>query len=897
MIGQIISQYEIVEKLGEGGMGVVYKAHDTKLDRFVALKFLPPHLAASEQDKARFVQEAKAAAALNHPNVCSIIDIQENDKQLYIVMEFVDGQTLREKIGVMNLKQAIDAGMQIADGLAAAHEKGIVHRDIKPENIMVRKDGICQIMDFGLAKLRTASSKINRLTRDGSTVGTAGYMAPEAVQGQDADHRGDIFSLGVVLYELFTGEIPFKGLHETALMYEIVNVDPSPMSAVKPEIDPNLDAIVMECLAKEPSDRYQSAAEVAKELRRFKRESSRSHMSRVTAVRDIPPRSTIGEHHQPLPAFAATSLWHDHRLNIVVGLAGLFFLTTIGMVILNRRQPIGEAFPVHFTVSAPEKGALQGQPPVLSPDGLKLAFVAFDSSGKSSIWLRPLSALEPIQLKGTEEATFPFWSPDSRFIAFFQSSKLKKIEASGGPAQTIADAGDGRGGTWSSSGVIVFAPNYNTGLQQVSDAGGTPTQVTVLDSARKEDSHRWPSFLPDGRHFLYMARSVVDEKTGIMVGSLDSKEMSPLLSIRSNAVYASPGFLLFVREQSLMAEPFDAGSGKITGEAVPISENVGFDQNFYLGLFSASANGSIALSMGSGSKGIRQLVWIDRNGKHLEKAGTAGLNFDFSISPDEKKVAMRRIDPQSRNHDLWMVDLMRGTESRFTFRPCVDDDPVWSPDGTTIYFDSNPIGTPNIHRKPTSGLGSEELVLNSPISNVPLSCSPDGRNLLYVSTDPKTKEDLWILPLTGDKKPYPYIQTDASEYSGQFSPDGRWIAYGSNESGKFEVYVQSFPATQGKWQVSTSGGGHPVWSKNGKELFYLAPDKKLMAVDVTLTGSSFEQGIPKPLFIADVDNYVGFNRFVVSKDAKKFLVEISTDETNAKPIMVMLNWNAEMKKK
>jgi eukaryotic-like serine/threonine-protein kinase len=390
---------------------------------------------------------------------------------------------------------------------------------------------------------------------------------------------------------------------------------------------------------------------------------------------------------------------------------------------------------------------------------------------------------------------------------------------------------------------------------------------------------------------------VEDEKTGLFLGSLDSKESFFLLPSKSNAVFALPGYLLFVREQSLMAQAFDAGSGKMTSQAFPITENVGYDPNYSVGFFSASTNGVIALGMSSNSTGNRHLIWFDRNGKRLGEVGSAANQFDFSPSPDEKRVAIRRFDPQTRNQDLWLIDLLRQTESRFTFRPAIDDDPVWSPDGSKIYFDSNPDGIPNIHRKPASGVGSEELLSQSSVSSIPVDCSPDGHYLLFVNTDPRTYEDLWILPLTSEQKPYPYLQSDASEISGMFSPDGRWIAYASNESGKNEVYVQAFPSKQGKWQVSIGGGAHPVWNKSGKEIFYLAPDKKLMTVDVKSTGTSFEQGIPKPLFTTDVDSYVSINRFVVSKDGKQFLINTSVEGTNTKPIMVILNWTAEVKKK
>jgi eukaryotic-like serine/threonine-protein kinase len=889
MIGQTISHYHILEKLGEGGMGVVYKAEDTKLKRIIALKFLPPELAASDQDKARFVQEAQAASALNHPNVCTIHDIQEHDGQMFIVMEFVDGQTLRERKGAINLAKAIDIGVQVAEGLAAAHEKGIVHRDIKPENIMIRKDGIVQIMDFGLAKLR--ASRASRLTKAGSTVGTAGYMSPEQVQGQETDHRSDIFSLGVLLYELFTGELPFKGVHETALMYEIVNVDPVPMSAVKPEIDPELDRIVLECLQKEPDERYNSVKDIAKDLKRFKRESSRQRMSRVTAVRDVykvpgasaqtpslPPP-------EPAPAPAKKS-----RPVLLASTAAFFLLTTALLAFLYWREPVKEVTPVRFTIPAPERGTFLGQVPIISPDGLKLVFAARDSSGKSFLWLRPLASLIATPISGTDDAFYPFWSPDSRYIGFFQNGKLRKIEASGGPVQSLADAPVGRGGTWGSAGMIVFAPNFGGGLQQVSDAGGTPTQTTVLDTTRREDSHRWPSFLPDGRHFVYLRRSSEDEKTGVYIGSLDSKESSILLPIKSNAIYASPGFLLFVMERSLMAQPFDASKGTLSGQAFPITEDVAFDQTYSFGLFSASSTGVLALGMGSGSTSNRQLVWFDRSGKRLEKAGTPGSVFDFCLSPDEKRVVFRRIDPQTRNNDLWILDLQRQTESRFTFSSAVDDDPIWSSDGSKVYFDSNPEGVANLYQKIGTGAGNEEVLFKDGLGKYPMDCSPDGRYILFQHEGRTTKEDLWLLPTVGERKPFPYVQSAASEYSGHFSPDGRWIAYSSDESGKFEVYVQAFPLTQGKWQVSISGGAAPLWSKDGKELFYLAPDKKLMVVSVTGRGTSFEQGIPKPLFDTDVDVYSAAARYQVSRDGKRFLINTPVEGTSLKPIMLALNW-------
>ena len=891
MVGTIVSHYKILEKVGQGGMGVVYKAQDITLERFVALKFLPAHLAASEQDKARFTQEAKAASALNHPNVCTIHDIQEHEGQMFIVMEFVDGQTLRDKGGTISFKQAIDIGIQIADGLAAAHEKGIVHRDIKPENIMIRKDGIAQIMDFGLAKLKGAAG-VSRLTKEGSTVGTAGYMSPEQVQGLDADHRSDIFSLGVLLFEMFTGQLPFKGVHETALMYEIVNVDAAPMSSMKLDIDPNLDAIVLECLAKEPDERTQSAKQVSVDLKRCRRESSKSRVSRIAAAPPMYRQSQVsGE--QAVAALAPTK--KPGLLPWIV--AAGFFLGMIGLAFLYYRETSKEVSVFRFTLTPPENTMFTEQIPVISPDGQRMAFIVRDSSGGTLIWVRPLSSLVATPLMGTVEAFSPFWSPDSRFLGFFQSGKLKKIEATGGPAQTLCDAPQGRGGTWSNAGVIVFSPSFSTGLQQVSQAGGTPTELTSLDTTRKENSHRWPSFLPDGRHFVYFGQGTPEENNALFLGSLDSKDKTLLLSVTSNAVFAPPGYLLFVRERSLMAQEFNADRGELAGEAFPIAEDVGFVQSRNYGLFSASTNGVLAFGLGAGSLGNRQLVWFDRGGKRLEKVGTPGFLFDFSLSPDEKRVAFRRVDRQASNEDLWILDLLRGTESRFTFRPARDDDPVWSPDGSKILFDSNPEGMSNLHQKIASGAGSEELLLKSTSSDYPVDWSADGRYILFGREDTKTKTDLWILPLAGDGKPFPYVNTEATEFSGRFSPDARWVVYSSDESGKLEVYVQTFPVTSGKWQVSIGGGGAPIWSKDGKEIFYLAPDKKLMTVDVKAVGGSLEQGIPKPIFSTDVDQYLLPNRYAASKDGKRFLVNNAVESTGAKPIAIVLNWTADTRTK
>ncbi len=899
MIGQIISHYKVLEKLGEGGMGAVYKAQDLKLDRPVALKFLPAHLLSSVQDKARFIQEAKSASALNHPNVATVYEIDECDgpegtRQMFIAMEFVDGVTLREKIGTLSVKQVIDMGIQLADGLSAAHEKGIIHRDIKPENIMVRKDGICQLMDFGLAKPRTARSKISRLTKEGTTIGTVGYMSPEQVQGQDVDHRSDIFSLGVVLYELFTGELPFKGVHETALLYEIVNVDAVPMSATTPEIDPALDAIVLECLAKEPGERYQSVAEVAKELRRFKRESSRQRVSRVTTTRtayNSASARVVSNAAAPVQdELARTSRFPVMWLSIS-------FVCLIAAVVfgwLYFRTPAVSAPVIAFKVSPPADCVFESPVPAVSPDGSMIAFTARDSAGRARLWVRSMGSNEPAPLEGTEDALFPFWSPDSREIAFFTPGKLRKVGVGHGSSQVICDAANGRGGSWGQNGTIIFSPDYNAGLSRVSAGGGIPASLAVLDTAHHDNTYRFPCFLPDGEHFLYYRSSGGEGKSGIYLRSLDGKEDKFLFPSQMNAIYVSPGYILSLREKSLIAYRFDAAKGELRDDGIQILDNVGSLANFYLGAFSASQTG--VLTVMEGVSGGRQLIWFDRTGKELKRTVVTGSVFDFRLSPDERRVVFRRIDPQTNNNDLWIYDIARNSQSRFTFAPGVDDDPVWFPDGSRIIFDSDPEGIRNIYVKASTGASNPELILKSYQHKSPEDCSRDGKFILYQVEDPATKSDLWVLPLSGARTPLPILHSVANEVDGRFSPDGQWVAYASDESGKFEVYIQHFPPSGGQWQVSVNGGGAPSWSRDGRELFYLGADRKLMAVSVHFSGSAVELGIPAPLFEANVDIFTAPNRYDISADGKSFLVNTSGFEYNTKSMTTMVNWTAMLAK-
>ncbi|MDH3251873.1 MAG: protein kinase [Ignavibacteria bacterium] len=887
MIGQTISHYTISEKLGEGGMGVVYKAEDTKLKRTVALKFLPPHLSASEQDKARFIQEAQSASAINHPNICTIHDIQEHESQMFIVMEYVEGQTLRARLesANVNLKAAIEMGIQIADGLAAAHERGIVHRDIKPENIMVRKDGIAQIMDFGLAKLHGVS----RLTKEGSTVGTAGYMSPEQVQGIEADHRSDIFSLGVLLYEMFSGQPPFKGVHETALMYEIVNVDAAPASTVNKEIDPALDAIVLECLAKEPDERYQSAKEVSKELKRFKRESGKQRVSRISRVRPVSAR--IPAEHDIVPG---------EKSRPVVLFALLGVLSTAVLVLAYFQffaKGQGTERTIRFPLTPPQNVSIVNSI-VVSPDGKSVVFSG-RGQGKILLWLRPLDSVTPHPLNGTEGAEHPFWSPDGRFIGFFADGKLKRVDLNGSIPTSICDAANGRGGTWNAAGLIVFSPNTDGPLYQVASAGGEPKQLTTIDTLGNEFEHVWPFFLPDGDHFLYSGRKERDHDNPIYLASLASGTRKEVTRSVANVMYAPPGLLVFVKEQSLFAQRFDVDEGKVNGDPVAIAGDVGYVPLTGEAAFSVSRNG--VLATGGGRDVNRELTWFDRSGKGIGVLGAPGNFFDIVLSPDGKRVAAQLWDQLGGNSDISVLDIVRNQATRFTFATTAEDDPIWSPGGKWIGFSSTKDGPPGVYRKLSTGAGSDEALHVSAFPEFPSDWSPDGKFILYQRQDPRTKFDLWVLPVDRGLKPVPVAESEYNEWNGKFSPDGRWIAYSSNESGRYEVYIRSFTYGEqhtaiGKWQISTNGGGQPQWRKDGRELYYISPDKSLMAVPVK-SASSFEYGTPLVLFRTEVDNFDAPNRFAPANDGQRFLINVPMEEVYTSLPTITVNWTAELTEK
>ncbi len=891
MIGQTVSHYKIIEKLGEGGMGVVYKAEDTTLDRLVALKFLPEHLSASEQDKTRFIQEAKAASAINHPNICTIYSIDSHENQLFIVMEFVDGQTLRSKMKSLAasgipMKQAIDIGIQIADGLAAAHEKGIVHRDIKPENIMIRKDGIAQIMDFGLAKLRGVS----RLTKEGSTVGTAGYMSPEQVQGQDADHRSDTFSLGALLYELFTGQLPFKGVHETALMYEIVNVEAVPMSSLKPDIDPELDRIVLECLQKEPDERYNAVKDIAKDLKRVKRESSRSKMSRIV------PALKLDAPGVALPAKQRAGEVVSRKSSLPLILSGLALLAA-GVVVgilfsLWNTKEDATSQVMRFSIQLPDSAAIPiGTTGInISPDGKFLSFVVTSGVG-SKIMLRSVEreTLEPLlgsDFSGVQQ-TYHVFSPDGKWIAFSNGNIVKKSSVFGGIPVALCDVGGQMRGLWWGKDKNIYVGHISSTIYRLSEDGGSVSSVTVLDSASGEISHRFPELLPDGKSILYTIKfNTITTFDEAAIAVFDMKSGTKKILIRGGtfARYVPTGHLVYARGSFVYAVPFDLDKTEITGTPKQLFK--GGWMNPFSGETSLafSDDGTLLyIPRGVESYTVSRVKWLDMQGRTSPLVDTTNSYFSASLSPDGEKVALH---VQAANDDVWLYHIGRKNLSRVTFGGGNSGFPVWSADGKYIIYGSESGAGTVIYRKPWDGSGKAEVLTSGNRTQYPSAVSPDGK-VLSVMQD----GDIWLLSLEGTPKASPFIESPAREANPVFSPDGKYLAFETYESGKAEVVVVPFPSRGGKWQISSGGGSNPIWSPSGKEIYFIQ-GKSVFAATVQ-TGESFDYSAPRKILDLPPD---GLTLTGISSDGSKFvMITLPYQELSASTFTLVTNWYQELR--
>ena len=854
-----------------GGMGEVYKAQDTRLDRTVAIKVLPSHLSDDADLRQRFEREARTVSSLNHPHICTLHDIGREGDVVFLVMEHIEGETLTERLkkGPVPLNEALTYAVQIAEALDKAHRQGVVHRDLKPGNVMLTKTG-AKLLDFGLAKLvgtvpgapdmsslSSLPTEQKSLTAAGTILGTFQYMAPEQLEGGEADTRTDIFALGAVIYEMVTGRKAFGGKSQASLISSIMSSEPASVSTTQSFSPPALDRVIRTCLAKDPDKRWQSAGDVARELEWI-----------AEAGPEAEVRPSAGGRLRERVAWSVAA---------AATVAAVLFAA---LWVMRAPEPPSV---VRFDVPPPA-GVPVVDSPKLSPDGRYLAFNAIDEQGNAQIWLRPLNALEARPLAGTEGTTRPFWSPDSSYLGFFADGKLKKIPVDGGPAQTICDAPTGADGAWNEDGVILYDGQGTDPIWRVSAAGGIPSPFITPDAEAAQVG--WPQFLPGGHKFLFVAFG--SDQPEIRIASLDGDDSKTVLAGQSRVEYTPPGYLLYVRESTLVAQGFDADSGEITGEPVPLAEDLGIS-TVGLAHFSASRNGVLAFRGGEAGGG--RLVWTDRKGEIDDPEDEPADIRATDLSRDGRWLAMEMNAGSGR--DIWVRDLVRGVTSRFTFNEERDQSPIWSPDGQRIAFSTERDGEFDLAVKPVAGAGEVEILLQTPHRQFPSSWSADGRFLLYYELHPENFWDVWVLPLEGeDREPRPLLNTPFMEVRGRFSPDGLWIAYESDESGRAEVYVQSFSGTGGKWQISTNGGTEPQWSRDGRELYYVAPDLKMMGVDVEI-GETFEAGIPEPLFTVSLRPITTNNRFLVAPDDRFLLLSSLRDETTP-PTTLILNWIAEL---
>ena len=884
MIGQTLSHYKIIEKLGAGGQGEVYLAEDSRLDRKVALKILPQHLSERAELRERFEREARAVSSLNHPHICTLYDIGEQDGIHFLVMEHLEGETLAARLekGALPLEQTLEYAIQIADALDKAHRQGVVHRDLKPGNIMLVKSG-AKLLDFGLAKLHAAETPTNlsalpteqaSLTAEGTILGTLQYMAPEQLEAKEADSRTDIFAFGAVVYEMATGKKAFEGQSQASLIAAIMGQDPRPMAELQPMTPELLDQVVKKCLEKEPDERWQSASDL------------------MTGLKWV---TEVGTPVDSLPSGTPPAAW---RRAIPWGIAAVATGAVI-LVSLFFRADTEVPQIVHSSVLPPEETVFDSNagPMALSPDGQLLAFVVQTPEEKRMLWVRPLDSGSAQLLPGTEDAFAPFWSHNSRSLGFFADGKLKKIDASGGTVETLYSPVErGMGGTWNQDGIILFHGGRGKGIQRIPSTGGASTPVTALNENLGEFAHRWPFFLPDGNHFLYLAETRSSDQTDkVYLSSLDGNSPTLLLNSNSNAIYAAPGYLLFWREGTLRAQRFDPERLQLMGEALPVVPNVRFDALSQGGLFSASQNGVLTYQAGS-QAGLSQLIWFDRTGNQLEPVGEPGNYYFPRLSHNGLRVAVDVSDLQN-NGDIWLYELSRPVPLRFTFDPVNDSAPVWSPDDSRIVFSSTREGARvDLYQKTVGSTANEEVLLANEFDTAPTDWSPDGDFIaLRVWRPDQNDFDIWVFSIQ-DQKATPFLATPFNEEEGQFSPDGKWMVYISDESGQDEIYVQPFPGPGAKWRISTKGGGMPRWGPDGRELFYLATDQRLMRVDIKMA-PEVEIGEPQSLFLTRLKWLgMGPTQYDVSADGQRFLINTLVEEQDTTPITLVLNWFEELKR-
>ncbi len=825
--GSKLGPYEIAAPLGAGGMGEVYRARDTRLERTVAIKILPAQFSSDPVRKQRFEREAKTISNLNHPHICVLYDVGSQDGVDYLVMECVEGETLAKRLekGALPLEQVLKFGAQIADALDKAHRSSVVHRDLKPGNIMLTATG-AKLLDFGLAKpavplataaTLTAAERQSPVTEQGSIVGTFQYMSPEQVEGKELDGRSDIFSLGAMLYEMLTGQQAFPGKSQLSVASAILEKDPAPICAVKPMTPPALDHAIGRCLAKDSEERWQTARDLSLELKWVAENGG--HMGRT------------------VPLAAARNA--REVLAWLISCALVVFLIA-GTLWWRSSKSQDQTMYFHAPLPFPARDF------AIAPNGHTLAVVAYwESVRKNVIWIYQLGSHGAASLAETEGASYPFWSPDGRFLAFFADGKLKKLELSGGAVQTICDAPSGRGGSWNKDGVIVFAPVAAGGLYRVST----------------------------------------------FVGSLDSNEKRFVVEATANAAYAEPGYLLFYRDKTLLAQRFDLKRIALTGEPTAILTDIQAVPQVSRAVFAVSHNGLLVAQTGS-QVALSQPVWFDRQGNELGVVGKPDVYGNVSLSPDGRSAAVSKTDVGSQNTDIWTYDLQRDSVKRLTFDPAIDIGPVWSPGAAQLVFSSSRQLSFDLYMKNSDGTQEEKQIVHDDVDKVPNDWSKDGKYILYAGGT-----DLWLVAVP-ELKNSMFLKATSVLKNGQFSPDGIWVAYASNESGKWEIYVTSFPESRGKWQVSIGGGEQPRWRGDGKELFYISSSGKMMATPLTI-GANFDAGTPVALFqttprqpVTNKDLFV----YGVSRDGQRFLINTQVKEAETEPMSVILNWTAELNK-
>ncbi len=880
-----LGPYEIIEQAGAGGMGEVYKAKDTRLDRIVAVKVLPATFALNDDIKARFEREAKTISSLNHPNICTLYDVGKQDGLDYLVMEFIEGETLSEKIkqGPIPMKEFLEISIQIADALDKAHRQGLIHRDLKPGNIMLTKDG-AKLLDFGLAKMQMDNSvpgvqsitQTTPLTGVGILLGTMQYMAPEQLEGKEADTRSDIFSFGAVMYEMATGTKAFGGGSQATLIASILKDEPKSVSIISPQLPPLLEQTISQCIDKDPDQRWQSVGDLKRSLQ---------------WIADGKVGSAT---HSLIPENRST-----RETITMVGMI-CFFLVSATLAYIHFKSDNSKGQTVRAVIVPPTNAEVQsfgGGHISISPDGSKLVFLAKDTAtGDNLLWVRQINSLSAVPLQGTKDAIYPFWSPDNRYIGFFADSKMKKIPAIGGPVLTLCNTEDDpRGGSWNRDNIILYAPSITDPIYKVSAAGGEPVAVTEMDSTLNENSQRFPEFLPDGNHFIFFSRvsgGNGGERDAVCLSALNDPTVHRLFLAKSNAIYVDD-YIYYMRDDFLMVQPFDENSFELTGDPFPIAEEVIFVNRFNKGSFTVSQNSELYYEKGTATDGSLLLI-RNRNSVEVDTVLSGELYFSAEFTPDEQTIVITYVEDAGGDADVWLYDFNRTIKTRFTFEKSADYLPIYTPDGSHIVYASNKLDTTNslqdLFIKDANGIKPESLLIADDKANIfPCTFTPDGKTLIYQQLENSSWE-LWTLDMETGETESIFDSTEDVTW-GMISPDGRWLAYQLTKDNKDAIYITTFPKPLGKWQVSKGVGYLPRWNQNGQELFYMNNNNELCAVEINGESDFLKIGKIKPMF--QLNPLIPGKVYVPFNDGERFITLENFSAVSENKIIFVQNYKQE----